>query len=94
MISDSVSPKCPMCRAAKAIPYVYGVLSRDRIVEGQHGDFIIGGCVAWPGQPAFRCRECQAEFTKKGRQAVTFEDVRRRHQEDSKTPTTWRRAAM
>jgi hypothetical protein len=77
------APNCPKCSGTDAIPYVFGYPRPELLQAVDPEKVILGGCVVWPGQPAFRCRACATEFTKQGREAVSFEERRRAHMHDS-----------
>jgi hypothetical protein len=86
-----VHPKCPKCANAGAIPYVYGSPDGELLESEKRGECILAGCVVWPGQPAFRCRVCGAQFTKEGRDPVTLEEVQQAHTYDSRPATPTKR---
>ena len=56
------SPRCPRCNSDEVIPIVYGVPAPDIIEESRAGRVALGGNVAWPEAPEWRCVVCGLEW--------------------------------
>ena len=47
--------RCPRCHSDEVIPIVYGVPTPKMVEESWEGWMALGGRVAWPGAPDWRC---------------------------------------
>ena len=53
-------PTCPECNSAMK-PIVYGYPGGGMFEAAERGQIVLGGCLIYDGQPAWRCASCQPE---------------------------------
>ncbi len=66
---------CPTCNAAKLIPIVYGLPSREVMEQSDRGEIELGGCVVTQiidhngirtNDPELHCPTCSSNFYRSG----------------------------
>ena len=53
---------CPECGSHRHVPIAYGYPSPELFEKERTGCVILGGCVVGDESPAYRCKDCGAEF--------------------------------
>jgi hypothetical protein len=56
--------RCPRCHSDEVIPVAYGLPSSEMVEESLAGRVALGGRVAWPEAPDWRCVRCGHEGRK------------------------------
>jgi hypothetical protein len=54
--------RCPRCHSDEVLPIAYGVPTPKMVEESKVGRMTLGGRVAWPGAPDWRCVVCGHEW--------------------------------
>ena len=54
--------RCPRCHSDEVIPVAYGVPTPKLVEEAMAGRVALGGRVAWPEAPDWRCVVCDHEW--------------------------------
>ena len=54
--------RCPRCHSDEVLPIAYGVPTPKMVEESWEGRMALGGRVAWPGAPDWRCVVCGHEW--------------------------------
>jgi hypothetical protein len=54
--------RCPRCHSDEVLPIAYGVPTPKMVEESIAGRMTLGGRVAWPGAPDWRCVVCAQEW--------------------------------